>query len=69
LDDVTALRTPCRFAEAALTVTPGSASPWLSATCPEMVPLVVCAAAVEAAKIVAAIASHALTGLMNSSLR
>src|SRR5205085_4914619 len=48
----------------ALIVTPGSASPCVSTTCPEMVPPVVCAAAVAAAKIVAAMASHALTGLM-----
>src|SRR5437868_6025857 len=34
---------PCRFGEATLTVTPGSASPCVSFTWPEIVPVVLCA--------------------------
>src|SRR5262245_35878474 len=58
---------PCRLGDETLTVTPGSGKPWLSVTRPEIVPVVVCAAAVAATKSVAASASHVLSVRMRSA--
>src|SRR5437016_5826872 len=53
--EVTVVRLPCRFGEATATVTPGRARPWLSLTCPEMVPVVLCAVAGSTCRSVATI--------------
>src|SRR5947208_373481 len=49
---------PCKLGDSALIVTPGRASLWLSATWPEIVPVVVCAVATAATARNAAANSH-----------
>src|SRR5215472_17519003 len=67
---VTTVRTPCRLGDAAFTVTPGRASPCWSATCPEMVPFVVCAAEPAATpKSATAASSHVLANVIHILLR
>src|SRR6476620_7677887 len=51
---------PCRFGDATVTVTPGKARPWESLTCPEIVPVVLCAFAMPADRTVAKTTSPTL---------
>src|SRR5688572_26832694 len=66
LPEVTVSRAPCRFGDFAATVTPGSGSPWASDTCPEIVPVVLCAPAETGARIRQTTANQTLTRMWTS---
>src|SRR5262249_26801794 len=59
----------CRFGDATVTVTPGSASPWLSLTWPEIVPVVLWALERPADRAIANTTSPTFLNPIDSSLR